>query len=59
MGFTFSSLLLGFGVKCVLDGHRLSRAFERWRTAKPVDGAVDLSTPGRFVFPFNPTYSSA
>lgn len=56
---TLSLLLLGFGVKCFFDGHRLGQAFERWRTAKPVDGAIELSAPGRFVLPFDQTCSSS
>lgn len=54
-----SLLLLGFGAKCLVDGRRLSRDFERWQTEKPLNGAVDLSTPGRFVLPLHPTCSSA
>lgn len=56
---TLSLLLLGFGAKCLVDGQRVRRNFECWQTAKPVDGVVDLSVPGRFVFPFDQTCSSA
>ncbi len=59
IALTFSLLLLGFGVKCLFDGYRLGRNFERWQTAKPVDGAIDFSGPGRFVLPFDQTCSSS
>lgn len=59
IAFALSLLLLGFGVKCLFDGHRLGQDFERWQTAKPVDAAVDFSVPGRFVLPFDQTCSSS
>ena len=54
-----SLALLGFGAKCLVDGHRGRRDFERWQTAKPVDAAVDFSVPGRYVLPFDQTCSSS
>lgn len=51
--------LLGFGLKCLLDGHRLRRDFELWKTAKPVDAPIDVSAPGRFVLPLEQTCSSS
>ena len=59
IAFTLSLLLLGFGVKCIFDGHRLKLNFEQWQTAKPVDGVIDLSVPGRFVLRFDQTCSSS
>ncbi len=52
-----SFVLLGLGVKCLVTGHRLQREFERWEKAKPLDGAADLSVPGRFTFAFDQTCS--
>ncbi len=56
---TAAIMLIGFGVKCLFDGHRLSQNFELWQTAKPVAGPVDFSTSGRFTFPFDQTCSSS
>jgi hypothetical protein len=56
---TLSLLLVGFGLKFLFDGHQLHQDFERWETAKPVDGAIELSVPGRFVLPFDQTCSSS
>jgi hypothetical protein len=58
IGLGLSILAVGFGVKCLFDGHRLQRDFELWQTAKPVDGVIDLAVSGRFVFPFEQTCSS-
>ena len=58
IGLALSLLLLGFGVKCLFDGRRIDRDFERWKTAKPMDGVVDFSAPGRFVLPFEQICSS-
>jgi hypothetical protein len=52
-------LLLGIGVNCLVDGHRIRRNFAQWQVAKPVDGVVDFSEPGPFVLPFEQTCSSA
>ncbi len=51
--------LLGFGVKSLLDGHRLTRAIEGAQCAKLVDAPVDLSSPGQFVLPLRQTFSGA
>jgi hypothetical protein len=59
IALVLSLLLLGFGVKCILDGYRLRQDFEQWKTAKPVDGAIDFSVTGRFVLPFHQTCSSS
>jgi hypothetical protein len=52
-------LFLGFGSKFLVDGHRGARSFEEWKTARPMDGVVDLSAPGQFSLPFDQTCSSA
>jgi len=54
-----SLLFLGFGVTCIFDGIRMSQDFEEWLTAKPMEGPIDLSAPGKFVFPFNQICSSS
>lgn len=51
--------LLGFGVRCFVDGHRRGKDVERWQTAKPVDGEVDFSAPGHFSLSFEQTCSSS
>lgn len=35
----------------------MRRSFEQWQTAKPFEGAIDLSRPGKHVFPFEQTCS--
>jgi hypothetical protein len=56
---TASLLFLGFGVLCFCEGLKLNDDFEQWLTAKPMEGTIDLSVPGQFVFPFNQTCSSS
>ena len=52
-------VLLAFGVKSLFDGKQLRDDFEHWQTAKPMDGPIDFSRPGRFVLPLNQTCSSS
>ena len=54
-----SLLFLGFGATCIFDGIRMSQDFEKWLTAKPMEGPIDFSAPGNFAFPFNQTCSSS
>jgi len=55
---TAMSLALAcLGVLGLLAGRKAWHDFESWKTAKPVDIAVDLSRPGEFTAPFIQTCS--
>jgi len=51
--------LFCFAVKCFSDARKFRKQFEEWETAKQIDVAVDLSTPGEIVAPFHQTCSSS
>lgn len=51
--------LLGLAVQFSLTARKLSQQFASWETAKPIDTAVDFSTPGEIVVPFHQTCFSA
>lgn len=57
--FAIAAVLFGCGLYFLRDGHRRHEEFLRWETAKPVEGVVDFSRPGRFVLPFQQTCSSS
>lgn len=52
-------VLAVLALKCFLDAHKFVKQFEEWKSAKPIDTAVDFSMPGEFVAPFLQTCSSA
>ncbi len=52
-------LLLGYGVRMMMDGNRRQREFEGWETAMPVDAAVDFSQPGQVELPFTQTCATS
>lgn len=51
--------LFALSVKCFIDAHGFRKKFAEWETAKPIDTAVDFSSPGEFVAPFHQTCSSS
>lgn len=57
IALSLAAFLMGLGMMCVRDGLQSQQDFERWLTAKPVEGDIDLSAPGEFVFQFNQTCS--
>ena len=51
--------VLALAAKCFVDARKFRRQFADWESAKPINTAVDFSTPGEFVAPFHQTCSSS
>lgn len=56
---TIAIILVGLGVRSLIEARKLSRAVAAWETATPLKHPVDFSKPGRYKIEFNQTCSSA